>query len=309
MISRKNDILLILFNLRNRNKYVKKYFKLIKKFEEESLLFDILIINEKGNNLSLIDPKKYNLLKYNSKNKIYGMNDIFKEIYNKKNILKKYKFCCFVEDDNFIFPKSLEKSKKFLKDNNNYIACSGDSFLFSKIKNKYSYLNKYNAPNTISQKSLEDRYKYYNGALCYYSLFKVKYFLLILEKINKISDDNLSEVLFNYFAVKIGNLKKLNNIYLARKYPRPPIYNIPKKINWVKNKTLMIDLNIVIDNILKNNKNLVLEESIFKYLGNRFYLQKNTNFIKNLYLKLNEKYFYQINRHQINDFINHLNKL
>ena len=47
--------------------------------------------------------------------------------------------------------------------------------------------------------------------------------------ITKIKDDNSSEILFNFMTIKFGKINKLNCIYLARKYPRPKIYNIPNK--------------------------------------------------------------------------------
>ena len=110
-----------------------------------------------------------------------------------------------------------------------------------------------------------------NNVFCLYTISPSEYFIKILEKINLINDDNMSEVFFNYMTLKIGKIKQLNNLYLAREYPRPQIYNIPDKITWLKNTNLLLDINIVINNIIKGcaNYNEILNNSIFRYLSLR----------------------------------------
>ena len=48
MISKKNEVVLIIFNLKKRTNFINRYFKLLEKFHLNYSLFDILIINERG---------------------------------------------------------------------------------------------------------------------------------------------------------------------------------------------------------------------------------------------------------------------
>jgi len=212
----KKNCLKIIFNLKNRKKFVEKYLYNISAYTNYNNFLNILIIYEnKSSHIKINQNNNFNIIKYNSKRTINGMNDIFKSLLDSRKIINKFKYVCFVEDDNFIFPNSILKCNNFLDKNNNYIACNGKSFLFRKYdSNKFKYLNFYTSPNTIDSKTFNDRLKSYNGALCYYSLFRSKNFIKILEKVSLINDSNMSEVFFNYMAVKIGNIKQLNNLYL-----------------------------------------------------------------------------------------------
>jgi hypothetical protein len=198
-------------------------------------------------------------------------------MYLNLNILKKYKYLCFVEDDNFIFPKAIIKCEKFLDDNNTYNSSNGKAFLFIKKKN-YKYLNIYNLPNSLVSKNLLIRANRYKGGIFYYSLFRKKMMIKILKHIIKIKDNNLSEILFNYLSIKYGKHKNLNNIYLAREYPRPKIYNIPPALEWIKNKKLFHEI-ILIKKILskkmkKSYINQFLSFTLIKYLSERFRYKK-----------------------------------
>tara|TARA_B100000787_G_C16189897_1_gene296810 strand:+ start:1014 stop:1973 length:960 start_codon:yes stop_codon:yes gene_type:complete len=306
----KKEIIKVIFNLKGRTKYIEKYLNMIKKNYSNDNFFDILIINEIGNKLvKKISNKNFNIFNVTSKKKINGMNDIFREIIQKYFFLNKYKYCCFVEDDNFIFPQSLAKSKKFLEENNDYIACSGRGFIFSYMEKKYSYLNFYTLPNTVDDINANIRFQKYNKALCYYSLFRKKFFFKILKKITKITDDNMSEVFFNFLAVKFGKIKELNCIYLARKYPRPKIYNIPDKNDWIKNNSLLKDINTVIRNIDNNYLINLSNNSVFKYLSLRFFNNKKITIFSKLIFYFKKYLFYLSNRYAINNFINNWNHL
>ena len=120
----------------------------------------------------------------------------------------------------------------------------------------------------------------------------------------------MSEVFFNYMTLKIGKIKQLNNLYLAREYPRPQIYNIPDKITWLKNTNLLLDINIVINNIIKGceNYNEILNNSIFRYLSLRI-LNRNNKFILNIFFYKIKKFFFLISNYkEIRFFIKILNE-
>lgn len=276
----KNKVLKILFCLKNRNLNINRYFNLLKKYKKKQITFDLLIINDFKNKKLKLDKKfPFKIIYKNSnlKQNISGINDVFRSMYLNLNILKKYKYLCFVEDDNFIFPKAIIKCEKFLDDNNTYNSSNGKAFLFIKKKN-YKYLNIYNLPNSLVSKNLLIRANRYKGGIFYYSLFRKKMMIKILKHIIKIKDNNLSEILFNYLSIKYGKHKNLNNIYLAREYPRPKIYNIPPALEWIKNKKLFHEI-ILIKKILskkmkKSYINQFLSFTLIKYLSERFRYKK-----------------------------------
>ena len=278
----------------------------------------ILIINELDQQL---DKKIYEELYENieiisSDEKITGMNSIFRTFYKKREILKKYKYTCFVEDDNFIFPYAIKQSYDLLEKNKNFVGCSGKSFLFGKKNSHNHYLNLYHTPKFCSQSILSRAEEYvYNGGLTYYSLIKTNIFIEICYQISFINDDYLSENLFNYLMLIKGNLKSLNCFYLAREYPRPEIYNVPNINEWLKNKNLMNDINKVINMLSKNLENkLSMEEidkfldlTIFSDLSRRLKLkQKHKSNFKNIIAK-KIKYLYYKNKSEILYFIELLN--
>ena len=304
----KNKIIKIIFNISGRTKFLKRYLKLLSRYKED-ISFDLLIINQMDT--KILNPKFSNLKILNIiyKDKINGMNDIFRAIYKSQKFIKNYKYCCFVEDDNFIFPKSLINAEFFLDNNSDFIACSGNKFLFSKNNKKnYYYLNKYQGPTTNSSNKVKQRFENYNGAICFYSLIRQKFFIKILKSFTKIKDDNMSEILFNYLTIKYGKINKLNDIYLAREYPRPQIYNIPSKTKWFINNNLFKDIFFVMKSIDKNLSDELLDISIYKYLSSRLKKNRKVNFIYttlNLFKKFN---FYFINYYIVNNFIQNLNK-
>ena len=147
-----NKVIKIIFNLKGRTNNVNKYINLLNKNYNKKIIFDLLIINEI--NVQPIQEQLINLKVINleSNSKIEGMNTIFKEIYNARNIIQNYDYCCFVEDDNFIFPSTLLQAKLFLDKNNSFIACSGKKFIFLRKNDKnYSYLNRYVGPKQLVQ--------------------------------------------------------------------------------------------------------------------------------------------------------------
>ena len=129
-----NKCLKIIFNLKKRESYLKRYFLLLQQY---SINFDILLINDLGTtvNFDAENTLETKIIYSQSKRDITGMNSIFKAIYDNRENLKNYKYICFVEDDNFIFPDSINECVKFLENNKNFIGCNGNSFLFTKGKN------------------------------------------------------------------------------------------------------------------------------------------------------------------------------
>tara|TARA_Y100000591_G_C21842747_1_gene706715 strand:+ start:132 stop:1067 length:936 start_codon:yes stop_codon:yes gene_type:complete len=300
----KYDSLKIIFALKNRESYVKKYLKNIKK---DSMNYDLLILIENKKKIKI--AKQKNIFQIQIKGKVKGMNSIFCNIYRFKNFIKNYKYVCFVEDDNFIFNKGLKACESFLNQNPTYVGCNGKSFLFEKSKNKAHLLNSYISPR-FDHASVIERLKKYNQlmGLVYYSLIRVNIFLKICKKINQINDDNLSEIYFNYLLIIFGKLKNLNILYLARIYPRPKIYNIPKLDIWLKNNSLNKEIFFISNDIRKElkqklnkfNRENFLKESVFKYLSIRTNPQnKKINFLSKVKLKI-DYYFLLCNFSCIN---------
>ena len=303
----KNDILKIIFFPKGRMSYLKRYLKLIENFPSNLIKFDILILEDfKINNFSYKKKFKNRIIirKSGLNYSIKGINDIFKSIFINSDILKKYKYLCLVEDDNFLFPKGLVNCKKFLNNNSSFISCNGKSFLVSKTK-KYNFLNQYNLPNTLSSSNPIIRGKSYKGGIFYYSLFKTKLFLKIIKDVIKIEDNNLSEIFFNFLSIKYGKHKNLTSLYLAREYPRPKIFNIPEVSKWILNKMLHKEIIILSDiltrGITKKNKIYFLDITLYKYLIRRL------NYLKKKSISVS-KIIYTKKSHEINYYINLLNK-
>ena len=299
----------IIFLLKNRKKYILQYLKQIKKHPQN---YDLLILYEKNIQLERHISKK--IFYYKVKKKIKGMNSIFSSMYDAKDFIRKYKYVCFVEDDNFIFNKGIIKCEKFLESNRDYIGCNGNSFLFQNINKRKYFINSYISP-FFTNENIIDRIIQYNKmmGLTYYSLIKTKLFILICKKIKDIKDDNLSEIFFNYLLIIYGKLKKINIVYLARKYPRPKIYNIPKLDKWIAGNHLVKDINYIIRSITQELKNshkinvtdIFLKNSIFYYLSIRLNPKnKKIDLITRINMKLN---FYYLKFHiDCIKFVNYL---
>ena len=305
----------IIFNLKERGSYLNRYLKLLNNYK---LCFDILVINENSEiNFEFKKFSQTKIINYKFHSNISGMNSIFRAMYHAKDIINSYDYVCFVEDDNFIFPSGITKCILFLDNNINYVGCNGESFLFEK-KNNYKFLAPYNSPHFFSQ-NLISRAKKYNknyGGLTYYSIIRKKIFLNICYKITLIKDDNLSEIFFNYLLLINGNLKKIDNLYLAREYPRPKVYNIPKLEDWINNSNLLNDINVIIYEIKKyllilkneNHSKLFLELTIFKYLSLRF--ENNLikfNLFKKFFKKINQIFFKR--KEKVKYFLKQLNSI
>ena len=140
-----------------------------------------------------------------------------------------------------------------------------ENLLFTQIQKK-KFLNLYNLPNSLESKNLLKRTTNYTGRIFYYSLFKSKIFIKIIKNVIKIKDNNLSEIFFNFLALKYGKHKRLNSIFLAREYPRPKIYNIPNKFKWLKFKNLLKEINVVSKILKKSIKKKISSHFIFNFV-------------------------------------------
>lgn len=294
-----NKTLQIIFLLCGRKDYIDRYFKLIDIYK---INFDILLIKENSTKFNKPLISNNNLITVNLVNRIYGMNDIFKAINNQNHILNKYKYINFLEDDNFVFPEALLKCEKYLEKNNDFIACNGLSFLFTK-KKKYQFLNSYSNPN-FKQKNLILRANEYkkNGGLLYYSVIRTAIFLKICQKISLIKDDNLSEVLFNYLILSYGKVKSLNVLYLAREYPRPKIYNIPSLDQWLNNKYLLDEINKIIK-ILTNEINQLHIINLEEFIKNTLYYYISIRLIGSKSIKKKFNSYYIIKKFFISNYL------
>lgn len=311
------NTLKIIFNISGRTNYLYRYSRLLENYK---INFDLLIINDLNNIVEDSYMKKINtnVITRQARIKITGMNSIFRSMYNCTDILQKYKYVCFVEDDNFIFPNAIDNCVNFLNINHDFLGCNGLSFLFNYNKNnKFIYLAKYSSPSFKSDNP-NDRAKQYksNGGLIYYSVIRSVIFLKICKEITHINDDNLSEIFFNYLVLIYGNLKTINNVYLAREYPRPIIYNIPDLNEWILNNKLAYDINMVIIRLKKNllmykanyDFNLFLKLTIFYYISNKINpmnLSSSNNFLYNLKKKLSNTNLK--NKIEIKNFFNQIN--
>ena len=151
-----NDIIKIIFLLKGRKKFVKRYLSLLNFYNKHQQNFDLLIITDIKKDFLTINSKLNNrvIFKHSGlKKPIKGINEIFKSILINSYILKNYKYSIFVEDDNFVFPGAILKCKKFLENNLNFISANGISFLYSK-KNKFKYLNLYNLPISLQSEEI-----------------------------------------------------------------------------------------------------------------------------------------------------------
>lgn len=273
----KKKILKILFLLKGRKRFVKRYLDLLSYYNSNQSQFDLLIIKDIKENFFKYDRDvkcKVILKESGLKKPIKGINDIFRSILINSKIAQKYKYLLFIEDDNFVFPEAILNCKKFLENNPTFISCNGKSFLFTKNK-KYNFLNFYNLPNTLQSINYMTRVKQFSGGIFYYSLFKSIFFIKILKNVVKIRDNNLSEIFFNFQALEYGKHKKLNNFFLAREYPRPTIYNIPNAFKWLQYKNLLDEKKIIskilIRNLKKRDKFTFLILTLYKYFYHRIY--------------------------------------
>lgn len=305
----KNDILKIIFLLNGRKVFVKRYLKLLSCYSKKNLIFDLLIITDNKEYNFKPDPVIKNKVIFKRsglKKSIKGINDIFRSVLINSINLNKYKYLIFVEDDNFVFPNAIFNCKKFMEKNPTFISSNGKSFIFSNSKEK-KFLNLYNLPNSLESKNLLKRTKNYTGGIFYYSLIKTKIFIKIIKNVIKIKDNNLSEIFFNFLSIKYGKHKTLNELFLAREYPRPKIYNIPNVLKWTKYEKLLGEINIMsnilVKNIEKKNQLLFLVFTLYSYILKRVKnnLKKNKKYFKK---KINKKY-----NKDINIFLKYLNKL
>lgn len=305
-MQKKKEVLKIIFNLKKRSKYVKRYINLANQ-DYKNVSFDLLVITQKQN----LFNKNYNfkiLIKYSKKN-IQGINDMFCEINKLKLLIKQYRYCCFVEDDNFIFPEALHNCEKFLDKNKKYIACLGNGFIFNKKNNKYFFLNKYNLPNKISNNKVIKRYEEYQGGLIYLGLFRVKYFLKIIECVIRIKDNNLSEIFFNFLTIKFGKINKIKELFLAREYPRPTIYNIPSRSAWIVKNSLPKETNFMMKVLDKKRSEKIMDHTIFSYISDRYKKPNKNNFLKKIIYLFKKYLFYLVNFKKINKFMMRINQL
>ena len=277
----KKKILKVLFLIKGRKRFVKRYLDLLNYYNSNQSQFDLLIIKDVKENFFKYDRDikcKLILKESGLKKPIKGINDIFRSILINSKITEKYKYLLFIEDDNFVFPEAILNCKKFLENNPTFISCNGKSFLFTKNK-KYNFLNFYNLPITLQSMNYMTRAKQFGGGIFYYSLFKSIFFIKILKNVVKI-DNNLSEIFFNFQALKYGKHKRLNNFFLAREYPRPTIYNIPNTFIWLQYKNLLDEKKIIskilIRNLKKKDKFTFLILTLYKYFYHRVYnLEQN----------------------------------
>jgi hypothetical protein len=301
-------VLTIIPCLIGREHYTLRYLRLASLY---SYQHDILLIYEKGiSDIPL--PENLKLSHVSVKNNIKGISDIFKSLEDYKEIILEYRYCHFVEDDNFIFPTSLPLLSDIMNSSEDYSAIVGNAFIYD--KSNYKVLNNYRLPSFFSEKpSYRLRYYSLNGGITYYSLFRSEIFIEICSQASQISDNNICELAFNLIASIKCKINYSNTLFLAREYPRPEIYNIPNSLDWLISDKFSKDLKKLIDLL---NMNLNLENEIYtnqelfdlslaRYFRSRFG-ENNLTLSKKIYNRMNT-YFY-INNQEVKRMFSYLRK-
>ncbi|MDG2228518.1 MAG: hypothetical protein P8L74_00175 [Gammaproteobacteria bacterium] len=233
--------------LKGREDYITRYLYLSSVFDYKH---KILILKEQGSTHFKI-PEDLDVSVIETDTQIYGMSDIFKVLNRHESTILKFKYCHYVEDDNFIFTESLDRLVDFLESSCEFSAAVGNAFLHD--NKTFSFLNSYRLPSIKAQTS-EERLLEFNGGLTYYSLFKTEEFTKICNIVSHISDNNMSEISFNISAVVKIRVKYLNVLFLAREYPRPRIYNIPSSLAWITDQKFSYELRNLVEILVKELK-------------------------------------------------------
>ena len=221
------QIATLVFSLRGREKYLSRYLDLARKFGRRRLIFVLreadagIPENDGENPLKIVETGM----------KIQGMADIFHALGNFLAGEREFEFCHFVEDDNFAFPSGLSQAAEILTKEAKVDGVCGRAFLHSPSG---ELLNAYRLPR-LAGFSARERLDEYDsqGGLSYYSLFRASALEEICRDLASIDDDNLTEVAFNYLCAMKARVLKTGSVFLAREYPRPPVYNIPVAEDWI----------------------------------------------------------------------------
>tara|TARA_B100000989_G_scaffold299044_1_gene292457 strand:+ start:16588 stop:17547 length:960 start_codon:yes stop_codon:yes gene_type:complete len=153
-------------------------------------------------------------------------------------------FIVFSGDDDFFIPNSLQKSIEFLKLNQDYSVCHGNSYIF-KVKNDYlygkiSYVSKYKL-NQVEHKDPNDRFLSLlnNYWVSIFSVHRTSEYLLDLQLMQNISLEFFREKVLSMSSLIRGKSKSLNINYLYRqvhnrRYANPKIMNLVLDDNFNK---------------------------------------------------------------------------
>jgi glycosyltransferase domain-containing protein len=277
----KGKLITILPYLKGREAFTERYLGLAKFF---SYHHHILIIKEKGSrNINI--PSELKTISTITQIKIQGMSDVFKAIYSSKGQIINFEYCHFVEDDNFVFSSSLNYLLNNLQESPEYSGVVGNSFLYD--KDDYNILNNYRM-SAFTHKTPLQRLEYYgsDSRLTYYSIFRSKEFLSICSEVVKVSDHNMSELAFNLLVSLRCKIKFYNVLFLAREYPRPLVYNVPKRFDWLINEKFSNELKnllCILKDEIRLSANLNKNQEIFDLtLSNYFsstFVNKKIKFI------------------------------
>ena len=142
------------------------------------------------------------------------------------------------------------------------------------------------------------------------STLKRLVYLISPNEINKSFYSELDLVL------SYGNVKSLNELYLAREYPRPKIYNIPPLDQWLNNKYLLDEINKIIKILtIENKQNQIInheefiKNTLFYYISIRLIGSKSIK--ENFYSYLMIKKFFISNflkyNLKVNSFLKFIN--
>ncbi|MBU0536363.1 MAG: TIGR00180 family glycosyltransferase [Nanoarchaeota archaeon] len=130
----------------------------------------------------------------------------------------KTKYCVMCADDDFIVPKTIEKSIRFLDKNPDYTCCHGRYVLFDINEDRCSWNDLYPSESIISSDPkirLKTHIKYYCPT--YYAVFRTEFINRIFkESTHYINQGLLGEILPSMLTVVYGKIKRLPLLYCAR---------------------------------------------------------------------------------------------
>ena len=275
----------------NRSKFVIRLLEYYKKhnyiffyigFVGTQNEFNILKTYKKKNLLNI------NLIKINKKPLFHNLSEVL--------FFVKEKYVIFMEDDNFIIPKTIKKCSIFLKNNKDYSSANGWGLIYdlNYLKGVPKNFNIYPMNSALSN-DIKTRINFFYQSmfLAYLGVLRTKEFKLDLCKLSEFNDINFHELLLNTLIIIRGKTKRFKELFIIRQYPRPDIYNIPEPYKWVSSKEWhksyvcykeILIKKLHLKNINKTEANILINNVIKKYIYNRFNskfkISKKSNKIK-----------------------------
>ena len=209
--------------------------------------FNIIILDSSSNKKNKEFYSFQNEFKKKNIRIIYFKKDIMlnKKISLSLNMIKtKYVLLC--PDDDFIFPNSVIKAKKFLEKNSNYICAHGDYYAhpnFKDLKEKkdFFFYKLYSSKN-LEKPNPQDRLAQYlskiGGIFPYYALYRTKSFKQIWLNHYKYlkRNEGFIEILPSSLSFLLGNHKVLPIIWMSKESNNNSPFDNINKLDHIFNE-------------------------------------------------------------------------